>query len=426
MQKRYLNDDLRHLHEKFYSEFPEHPVSYSMFCKCRPFWIVKPSTKDRKTCLRIKHENIHYLIEKLYQSQLITTKRVETFIDNICCDIANKNCMYRQCDICEKKEVEMNEQDLTQQVSWYKWCTRREEKVKNDSTVTISTTVKVEETGVLGHLIDEFQESLKKFCYHYFNIVHQYQALKRLKENLNDNEVVIHMDFSENFNCKYEKEIQSVHFGASQRSISLHTAGHSKGAADGIGAAVKRTADRVIANGQDVTDAKSFRQVLNDSNTSVQLFLVEDEDVDAMNKLIPDSLKPIPQTMKIHQVFCQEQHNLIVQSRHVSCFCKKPEPCDCFGVSEFQFDKSNATNIQSDSLDQSVIGKWCIVTYDNKPYPELYKTSMQTNVKLSIVNLSCTRKYTTYRMAPKSESSDEQRRIWTNAPVNEDDDTSIK
>ncbi|CAC5402785.1 unnamed protein product [Mytilus coruscus] len=183
MQKRYLNDDLRHLHEKFYSEFPEHPVSYSMFCKCRPFWIVKPSTKDRETCLCIKHENIHYLIEKLYQSQLITTKRVETFIDNICCDIANKNCMYRQCNICEKKEeVEMNEQDLTQQVSWYKWCTRREEKVKNDSTVTISTTVKVEETGVLGHLIDEFQESLKKFCYHYFNIVHQYQALKRLKK----------------------------------------------------------------------------------------------------------------------------------------------------------------------------------------------------------------------------------------------------
>ncbi|CAC5383317.1 unnamed protein product [Mytilus coruscus] len=292
MQKRYLNDDLRHLHEKFYSEFPEHPVSYSMFCKCRPFWIVKPSTKDRETCLCIKHENIHYLIEKLYQSQLITTKRVETFIDNICCDIANKNCMYRQCNICEKKEVEMNEQDLTQQVSWYKWCTRREEKVKNDSTVTISTTVKVEETGVLGHLIDEFQESLKKFCYHYFNIVHQYQALKRLKENLNDNEVVIHMDFSENFNCKYEK--------------------------------------------------KSKASILAQANVPFTTYWFG---------------------------FCQEQHNLIVQSRHVSCFCKKPEPCDCFGVSEFQFDKSNATNIQSDSLDQSVIGKWCIVTYDNKPYP---------------------------------------------------------
>ncbi|CAG2215362.1 unnamed protein product [Mytilus edulis] len=248
-----------------------------------------------------KNENIQYLIEKLYQSQLITTKRIETLIGNICCDIANKNCMYRQCDICEKREVEMNEQDLTKQVSWYKWCTRREEKVKNDSIVTVSTRLKIE-TGILGHLIDEFQESLKKFCYHYFNIVHQYQALKRLKENLNDNEVVIHMDFSENFNCKYEKDIQSVILA--QASVPFHY---------------------------------------------ILLLLVEEEDVDAVNKLLPDSLKPIPQTMKIHQVFCQEHHNLKVQSRHVSCFCKKPEPCDCFGVSEFQFDKSNATNIQSDS-----------------------------------------------------------------------------
>ena len=31
------------------------------------------------------------------------------------------------------------------------------------------------------------------------------------------------MDFSENYSCKYQKEIQSVHFGASQKQISLHT-----------------------------------------------------------------------------------------------------------------------------------------------------------------------------------------------------------
>lgn len=31
------------------------------------------------------------------------------------------------------------------------------------------------------------------------------------------------MDFSENFNVKYNKEIQSVHFGASQIQVTLHT-----------------------------------------------------------------------------------------------------------------------------------------------------------------------------------------------------------
>ena len=36
-------------------------------------------------------------------------------------------------------------------------------------------------------------------------------------------EVMIHVDFSENYNTKYESEIQSMHYGASRRQISLHT-----------------------------------------------------------------------------------------------------------------------------------------------------------------------------------------------------------
>ena len=131
--------------------------------------------------------------------------------------------MYRQCKKCNKREVQMKEVDLRRQVSWYKWCKRRVEKVRNDSTVTVSSTVKEEETGTLGHLVDEFQENLKKFNYHFFYIAHQYRALKMLKENMRDYKIIIHIDFSENFNCKYEKEVQSVHFGASQHTISLHT-----------------------------------------------------------------------------------------------------------------------------------------------------------------------------------------------------------
>ncbi|KAM3955867.1 LOW QUALITY PROTEIN: uncharacterized protein ACR2FA_003957 [Aphomia sociella] len=39
-------------------------------------------------------------------------------------------------------------------------------------------------------------------------ILYQYKALKELKENLNDNEVPILMDFSENYSTKYSEEIQ--------------------------------------------------------------------------------------------------------------------------------------------------------------------------------------------------------------------------
>lgn len=52
---------------------------------------------------------------------------------------------------------------------------------------------------------------------------HQSRTLKTLKENPKPNEILYQIDFSQNYVAKYSTEIQSVHFGASQKQISLHT-----------------------------------------------------------------------------------------------------------------------------------------------------------------------------------------------------------
>lgn len=64
---------------------------------------------------------------------------------------------------------------------------------------------------------------MNRFFRHEFNIVHQYNAIKLLKKSLSENDVLVHMDFSENFCTKYNQEIQSFHFGGSRTQISLHT-----------------------------------------------------------------------------------------------------------------------------------------------------------------------------------------------------------
>lgn len=51
MQKRLLSDSLKNLHKKFKAEKPNIKISYSEFCKRKPFWVVHPSVKDRETCL---------------------------------------------------------------------------------------------------------------------------------------------------------------------------------------------------------------------------------------------------------------------------------------------------------------------------------------------------------------------------------------
>lgn len=46
---------------------------------------------------------------------------------------------------------------------------------------------------------------------HIANIHHQYVVTSNIKEKLAEDEAFIHMDFSENYQCKYSEEVQSVH-----------------------------------------------------------------------------------------------------------------------------------------------------------------------------------------------------------------------
>lgn len=41
--------------------------------------------------------------------------------------------------------------------------------------------------------------------------------------NLGPDDYLIHVDFSENYGCKYSREIQAVHFGGNRLQITLHT-----------------------------------------------------------------------------------------------------------------------------------------------------------------------------------------------------------
>jgi len=77
--------------------------------------------------------------------------------------------------------------------------------------------------------------------------------------------------------------------------------GHGKGAADGVGAVVKRTAD--VATGTDLPEANTLFNVLRKQSLKVRLFFILDVDIDAYDAILSSViLKPVPGTMKLHQV----------------------------------------------------------------------------------------------------------------------------
>lgn len=72
-------------------------------------------------------------------------------------------------------------------------------------------------------LAGEFHDRLLRFRRHVFNIRWQCRAYRQLRENLRNDECLLHVDFSENYSCKYSHEVQAVHFGGSRQQATLHT-----------------------------------------------------------------------------------------------------------------------------------------------------------------------------------------------------------
>lgn len=63
-QKRYLTDSLKNLHKKYIAT-SQYKISYSSFCKLRPFWIRIPTLNIRDTCLCKVHENMELVVTAL-------------------------------------------------------------------------------------------------------------------------------------------------------------------------------------------------------------------------------------------------------------------------------------------------------------------------------------------------------------------------
>ena len=69
---------------------------------------------------------------------------------------------------------------------------------------------------------------------------------------------------------------------------------------------MKREADRSVAHGTDITDSKCLYDVLTGANVTVRLFLINDKDIGHYDKEIKaQNIKPVPGTMKIHQVITE-------------------------------------------------------------------------------------------------------------------------
>ncbi|KAG8176820.1 hypothetical protein JTE90_003448 [Oedothorax gibbosus] len=163
-------------------------------------------------------------------------------------------------------------------------------------------------------------------------------------------------------------------------------AGHGKGAPDGIGGVLKRTADRIVAQGADLANYHTLFEALQKEVVGVKLTAVtKNEIIKCDNLLAGKPIYPFKGTAKVHQVTWSEAA-LKTSYRKLSCFDCSPGKCckhyeikpatkrsRCQGASK----KSNPpqtsdhyTNItNTGNLENLQIGDWVVVIYDSNLYP---------------------------------------------------------
>ena len=204
-QKRTLNDFLSNLHGKFLGEYPNHQISLSTFARLRPPYCILANFTNRNSCLCTKHQNVALKLKMLKQKRVVETQNPDALI---------RSCTEEQL---EDKFKLISEQTVRFEV--WKKCTVQFQ-TKTGETRSVRKMKLVNEEVERELFISNFRKELAEFREHFYRIKTQYQGQRELKENLKKGHIAIHMDFSEDYRCRSQEEVQSAYWNSI--AVSLH------------------------------------------------------------------------------------------------------------------------------------------------------------------------------------------------------------
>ena len=209
------------LHVIFTAEQPQCKMSYSLFCRLRPFYIVPPTNKDRETCLCRLHENGRMVVERMVKANLLPAgiSTIEDAVSHAVCPQPQQQCYERSCTKCANNAKDVSS-DCTDTITWFQWATLKEKRVIKNKTVVIQRTLKTRIDGTITQLCESYQAILPKLCWHLMVLKQQWCAYQYIKDT---GECTIIVDFSENYTTQQNRAVQSAHFGASNNQPTLHT-----------------------------------------------------------------------------------------------------------------------------------------------------------------------------------------------------------
>ena len=159
------------------------------------------------------HENMINYLNTIHKYEETIATYNSDFLTSVVCDVNDTKCTLNECEACKDgkmfaKNFPLSDKGVTDlPVEWWKWDTA-------DKRV-----VKLVEQGKVSDLYNSIVQELGSFVQHCFIKKQQAISFETDKIHLDGKNAVIQMDFSENYTCQWQNEVQSAHWHQTQVTV---------------------------------------------------------------------------------------------------------------------------------------------------------------------------------------------------------------
>lgn len=213
-QKRLLLLNLRELYEEWKKSCPL-KCGFSSFAALRPpHCVLAGGSGTHTVCVCMAHQNFKLMLNAVGLKQT-----AEELMSTLVCNIENEDCMRNRCPACPSKDalqmilesaLDTDEVDDLRVEHWIAGVRCRLE-------IIILTPAEYSE---------KFLDAIEELKLHHFVSKQQAKYLKELKTSLKDDEMILLLDFAENYSFLVQDAPQSYHWVNTQATIHPFVAYH--------------------------------------------------------------------------------------------------------------------------------------------------------------------------------------------------------
>ena len=203
-QKQHMIMFVKEAYAIFKEEKPDIKIGLSRFSSLRPQHVLLSSQMPANVCTCVYHENFMMAMSALHAAVPSIPSYDKDFAASCFVNPEADSCWFGHCEHeCGfQAKYPLPDDNAEKNTKWMKWEEQNGRLVKNEITGTVK--------NLYDHVV---LMSQKFFCHCYIKRMQakQYEEDKKNAAPLTSHTAVVQMDFSENYTCISQDEIQSAH-----------------------------------------------------------------------------------------------------------------------------------------------------------------------------------------------------------------------